>query len=149
MRGINKVILIGHLGKDPEVRYLEGGSVVANIRMATSESYTNKSGERVDQTEWHSVVFWRKLAEIAEKYLRKGSLIYVEGKLQTRSWEDKEGNKRYTTEIVGDSMTMLDKKGDVSDSNIPMATENEPNEPVKKESTDEVADSKPTDDLPF
>src|SRR3990172_7277245 len=99
MRGINKVILVGHVGKDPEVKYLEGGLVVANLRMATSESYTNKNGERIDQTEWHSVVLWRKLAEIAEKFVKKGSLIYIEGKLQTRSWEDKDGNKRYTTEI--------------------------------------------------
>ena len=110
MAGVNKAILIGNLGKDPEVRYLEGGTAVAKITLATTESYKDKTGKRVDQTEWHNIVLWRGLAEIAEKYLKKGMQIYIEGRIKTRSWDDKEGNKRYTTEIVGDNMTILGKK---------------------------------------
>lgn len=112
MAGVNKVILVGNLGKDPEVRHLESGAVVANFPLATSETYKDrKTGERITQTEWHNVVIWRGLAEVAEKYLKKGSSVYVEGKLRTRSWDDKEGNKRYTTEIVADNMTMLGGRG--------------------------------------
>ncbi len=108
MAGVNKVILVGRLGKDPEVRHLESGAAVANFTMATTESYRDRnSGERKDITDWHNIVLWRGLAEVAEKYLKKGNLIYVEGKLKTRSWEDKDGNTRYTTEVVGDNMTML------------------------------------------
>tara|TARA_Y100001933_G_scaffold235679_2_gene257029 strand:- start:83 stop:520 length:438 start_codon:yes stop_codon:yes gene_type:complete len=110
MAGVNKVILVGNLGKDPEVKYLENGTAVANFTVATSESYKDKEGKRIDQTEWHNVVVWRKLAEIAETYLKKGSQIYLEGKLRTRSWEDQQGNKRYTTEVVADTFTMLGKK---------------------------------------
>lgn len=110
MAGVNKVILVGNLGKDPEIRHLENGTAVANFTIATSESYKDKSGARVDQTEWHNIVVWRKLAEIAESYLKKGSQIYLEGKLRTRSWEDQQGNKRYTTEVVADTFTMLGKK---------------------------------------
>ena len=110
MAGVNKVILVGNLGKDPEIRHLEGGAAVANFTLATSESYKDKSGARQESTEWHNVVVWRGLAEIAEKYLKKGMTIYVEGKLRTRSWDDKDGNKRYTTEIVGDTFTILSKK---------------------------------------
>ena len=110
MAGVNKVILVGNLGKDPEVRHLEGGAVVANFPLATTESYKDKTGQRNEQTEWHNVVVWRGLAEIAEKYLKKGMTIYIEGKLRTRSWDDKEGHKRYTTEIVGDTFTILSKK---------------------------------------
>ena len=106
MSGVNKVILVGHVGKDPEVRYLEGGVAVARLPLATSESYKNKDGQKVDQTEWHNLVFWRGLAEIVEKYVRKGKLIYVEGKIRTRSYGD-ENNKKYITEIIADSMTML------------------------------------------
>ncbi len=113
MSGVNRVILIGNLGKDPEVRYLEGGTAVANFTLATSETYKDRnSGERKTQTEWHNIVLWRGLAEIAEKYLKKGNQVFIEGKLRTRSWEDKEGNTRYTTEIVGDNMTMLGKRDD-------------------------------------
>jgi single-strand DNA-binding protein len=105
---VNKVILIGNLGKDPEVRYLESGVPIANFPLATSESYTDKnSGERRNQTEWHNIVLWRGLAEVAEKYLRKGQKVYIEGKLRTRSWNDKDGATRYTTEIVAENMTML------------------------------------------
>ena len=106
--GVNKVILIGNLGRDPEVRYLEGGVAVANFPIATSETYRDRnSGERITQTEWHSIVLWRGLAEVAEKYLRKGNQVYIEGKLRTRSWDDQNGNTRYTTEVVADNMTML------------------------------------------
>lgn len=110
MAGVNKVILVGNLGKDPEVRHLEGGSVVANFSLATTDSYKDKNGNRQEQTEWHTIVVWRGLAEVAEKYLKKGMTIYVEGKLRTRSWDDKEGHKRYATEIVADTFTILSKK---------------------------------------
>lgn len=116
MSGVNKVILIGHLGKDPEVRHLEGNTSVATFTLATTESYTNKEGKRVDQTEWHNIVVWRGLADIAEKYLSKGKQVYVEGKIRTRSYDDKEGIKRYVTEIVADSFTILGKKEDGSGS---------------------------------
>lgn len=107
MSGVNKVILVGRLGKDPEVRNLENGAVVANFTMATSETYKDRTtGERKEITDWHNVVLWRGLAEVAAKYLHKGDLVYIEGKLRTRSWE-KEGVTRYTTEIIGDNMTML------------------------------------------
>ena len=109
MSGINKVILIGNLGKDPEVRYLDSGVAVANLSLATSENYKNKDGERITQTEWHDVVLWRGLAEVAEKYLKKGSSIYVEGKLRTNKWVDKDENTRYKTEILADKLTMLGK----------------------------------------
>ena len=109
MSGINKVILIGNLGKDPEVRYLDSGVAVANLSLATSENYKNKDGERVTQTEWHDVVLWRGLAEVAEKYLKKGSSIYVEGKLRTNKWVDKDENTRYKTEILADKLNMLGK----------------------------------------
>ncbi|MGZ4055396.1 MAG: single-stranded DNA-binding protein [Bacteroidia bacterium] len=116
MAGVNKVILVGNLGKDPEIRHLEGGAAVANFTLATSDSYKDKSGVRQEQTEWHNIVVWRGLAEVAEKYLKKGMTIYIEGKLRTRSWDDKEGHKRYTTEIVGDTFTILSKKENSSSS---------------------------------
>ena len=115
MAGVNKVILVGNVGKDPEVRHLEGGATVANFTLATSESYKDKSGNRVDQTERHNIVMWRGLAEVAEKYVKKGSQVFIEGKLRTRSWDDKDGNKRYTTEILADNMTLLGRKEDRSD----------------------------------
>lgn len=107
MAGVNKVILVGNLGKDPEVKYLDNGVAVANFSLATTENYKNKEGERVSQTEWHNIVLWRGLAEVAEKYLKKGASVYIEGKVRTRKWEDKEGVTRYSTEILGDNMTML------------------------------------------
>src|SRR6187431_2012325 len=110
MSGVNKVILIGRLGKDPEVRNLDNGAVVANFSIATSESYKDRTtGEKKEITEWHNIVLWRGLAEIAQKYLRKGDMVYIEGKLRTRSWE-KDGVTRYTTEIVADNMNMLSPK---------------------------------------
>lgn len=112
MAGVNKVILIGNLGKDPEVRYLEGGIAVANFPIATTETFRDKNGNKNEQTEWHQIVLWRRLAEVAEKYLRKGQMVYLEGKIRSRSWEDKDGNKRYTTEIFGDVLTILSRRED-------------------------------------
>ena len=104
---VNKVILVGRLGQDPEVRYTQGGTAVANLRIATDETWKDQSGERQQRTEWHTVVAWRRLAEICGQYLSKGRLVYIEGKLQTRSWQDREGNKRYSTEVQADNMVML------------------------------------------
>jgi single-strand DNA-binding protein len=143
MSGINKVILVGHLGKDPEVRHLEGGASVASFPLATSETYT-KNGERVEQTEWHNIVAWRGLADIAEKYLQKGKLVYIEGKLRTRSWDDKDGNKRYTTEIIADNLTMLGRKSDNSDGGNNGSYEKN-TKPAEMNSMNED----PGDDLPF
>lgn len=109
--GLNKVMLIGHLGSDPELRYTESNIPVANFNMATNESYKDQNGNLVERTEWHRIVAWRKLAELFGEYLKKGSKVYIEGKLQTRSWEDKEGNKRYTTEIVVNEFMFLDSRG--------------------------------------
>lgn len=140
MAGVNKVILVGNLGKDPEVRYLEGGTPVANFTLATSESYKDKNGNKIEQTEWHNIVVWRGLAEVAEKYLRKGSMVYVEGKLRTRSWDDKDGVKRYSTEIIADNMTMLGgKKEENTNSNNTTPT---PTTPI-------IPNVKDADDLPF
>lgn len=147
MSGVNKVILVGRLGKDPEVRHLENGATVANFSLATSETYKDRqTGERREQTEWHNVVLWRGLAEVVEKYVKKGDMIYVEGKLRTRSWE-KDGVTRYTTEVVGDNMTMLGGGGGSSSqaqggdySSQPAA---QPSTPVENTATDA------TDDLPF
>jgi single-strand DNA-binding protein len=111
-RGVNKVILVGNLGKDPETRYMPSGSAVTNLTLATSESWKDKqSGEAQERTEWHKIAMFGRLAEIAAEYLRKGSQIYIEGKLRTRKWQDKEGKDRYTTEIVADEMQMLGGKG--------------------------------------
>ncbi|MDB5123118.1 MAG: single-stranded DNA-binding protein [Mucilaginibacter sp.] len=111
MSGINKVILVGHLGKDPEIRYLEGGVSVASFPLATSEFF-NKDGRKVEQTEWHNIVMWRGLADVAAKFLQKGKLVYIEGKLRTRTFDDKEGNKRYTTEVIAENFTLLGRKTD-------------------------------------
>jgi single-strand DNA-binding protein len=111
-RGVNKVILIGNLGQDPEVRYMPNGGAVTNITVATSETWKDKNtGEMQEKTEWHRVVMFRRLAEIAGEYLKKGSKVYLEGKLQTRKWQDQQGQDRYTTEIVADEMQMLDSRG--------------------------------------
>lgn len=147
MAGVNKVILVGNLGRDPEVRHLENGASVANFSIATSESYKDKNGNRQEQTEWHNVVLWRGLAEIAEKYLRKGSQIYVEGKLRTRSWQDKDGNTRYTTEVVGDNMTMLGGRGNSSEGASPAAAKTNDNKSSNEGSANLNNDDE--DDLPF
>jgi single-strand DNA-binding protein len=111
-RGVNKVIIVGTLGKDPETRYMPSGSAVTNLRLATNEQWKDKqTGEQQERTEWHSIAMFGRLAEIAAEYLRKGSQVYIEGKLRTRKWQDKEGKDRYTTEIVADEMQMLGSKG--------------------------------------
>jgi single-strand DNA-binding protein len=107
---VNKVILVGRLGKDPETRYMTNGEAVTNVSLATSENYKDKSGEKQERTEWHNLVFYRRLAEIAGEYLKKGSMVYVEGRIQTRKWQDKEGKDRYTTEIIVNEMKMLGSK---------------------------------------
>ena len=135
MSGVNKVILIGNLGKDPEVKYLESGVAVANITLATTENYKNKEGEKVSQTVWHDIVLWRGLAEIAEKYLKKGSSVYIEGKIRNRKWEDKEGITRYKNEILADNMTMLGSR--------PSNEKSTENESQNQESPNGL------DDLPF
>jgi len=115
-RGVNKVILVGNLGRDPEVRYMPNGNAVANLTLATTESWKDKqSGDQQEKTEWHRVVMFRRLAEIAGEYLKKGSQIYIEGKLQTRKWQDNAGNDRYTTEIVANEMQMLGGRGGSAD----------------------------------
>lgn len=115
MASINKVILIGNLGREPEIRYGADGSAITNITVATSETWKDKNGEKQDRVEWHRVVFFNRLAEIAGEYLKKGSLVYVEGRLQTRKWQDKEGSERYTTEVVASEMKMLGGKGGSSE----------------------------------
>ena len=111
-RGVNKVILVGNLGKDPDVKYTASGAAITNITVATSESWNDKqTGEKQEKTEWHRVVFFRRLAEVAGEYLRKGSQVYIEGKLQTRKWQDQNGQDRYTTEIVASDMQMLGSRG--------------------------------------
>ncbi len=147
MSGVNKVILVGRLGRDPEVRHLENGATVANFSLATSETYKDRTtGERKEQTEWHNVVLWRGLAEVVEKYVKKGDMIYVEGKLRTRSWE-KDGVTRYTTEVVGDNMTMLGGGGGGGSSSAPAqnpgSTYQQPQETPSAPVDDAI------DDLPF
>jgi single-strand DNA-binding protein len=149
MRGVNRVMLIGNLGKDPEIQALEKNISVAKFPLATTETHKDKNGKLISQTEWHIIVLWRGLAELAQKYLHKGSLIYVEGRLRTRSWEDREGNKKFATEIVADNLIMLDKRSDSSNhfsSSVPHETDalegfNSPEEPP--------AEDEPTGTLPF
>ena len=139
MAGVNKVILVGRLGRDPEVRYTPSGAAVANFSVATSEEWKDKdTGEKQERTEWHRIVAWRRLGEICGEYLHKGSQVYIEGRLQTKSWEDRDGNKRYTTEVVAQNMQMLDAAGkgvraETPDESFPVE------EPV----------SIPDDDIPF
>ncbi len=143
---VNKVILIGNLGKDPEVRRLENGAVLASFSIATSESYVDKqSGDKKEITDWHDVVLWRGLAEVAEKYLVKGTKIYVEGKLKKRSWQDKEGVTRYSTEVVGDEMTILSKIENKENNTAPYREES------NKEVVQKIQDFSPEegDVLPF
>lgn len=148
MSGINKVILVGNLGKDPEVRHLEGNVSVAKFSLATTEYYKGKDGNRVESTEWHNIVMWRGLADSAEKILKKGSLVYIEGKIRTRNYDDKDGHKRYITEIVADTMTLLNRRSDGEGNHG-----GEHNKP--SEGSAHTADSAPPvtneagDDLPF
>ncbi len=143
---INKVILIGNVGKDPEIRHLDNNLSVARFSLATSESYKNKSGEKITNTEWHNIVVWRGLAEIAEKYVKKGSQICVEGKIRYRSWDDKDGNKRYTTEIDCENLQLLGRRPDDGGQgdNTSSRSQNVSNEPM-----DPITEMSPTDDLPF
>jgi single-strand DNA-binding protein len=141
----NKVILIGNVGKDPEVRHLETGIAVASFTLATTERYKNRNGELQDQTEWHNIVCWRNLAELSEKYIKKGAQIFVEGKIRTRSWADQTGAKRYTTEIVADNIRLLDRKGAVTGTPADMPVQAAPvSQPAF---TAPVEDA--SDDLPF
>jgi len=141
-RGINKVILVGTLGRDPEVRHMQNGSAVANLSLATSESWKDKNtGQKQERTDWHKIVIFGKLAEIAGQYLRKGSLVYIEGQLQTRKWTDQQGQDRYTTEVVvniGGVMQMLDKKGD-----------NQGQQSAQKSTDQAVYESEMDDGIPF
>jgi single-strand DNA-binding protein len=147
-RGINKVILVGNLGKDPEVRYMPNGQAVANITIATSETWKDKNtGEQQEKTEWHRVVFFRRLAEIVGEYLKKGSKIYVEGKLQTRKWQDNQGQDRYTTEIIANEMQMLDSRGTGGGNNN--FSNNEP-PPYEESNAPQMATAGDfDDDIPF
>ena len=145
MAGVNKVILVGNLGRDPEVRHLENGRAVANFSLATSETYKNREGERVTQTEWHNVVLWTPLAEIAEKYLSKGGQVYIEGKLTSRSYEDKDGVTKYRTEVVGREMTLLGAKPSGNEQAQPGQTMNSSTGTVDEPATSENE----IDDLPF
>jgi len=151
---INKVILVGRVGKDPEVRHLDNNSVVASFTLATNESYKNKSGEKVTNTEWHNIVVWRSLAEIAGRYVKKGTMLYVEGKIRTRAWNDKDGNKRYTTEIEADNFQMLSSRGEDSNSgggSMGAVAQNN-NAPAGNDftpDTDFAPGAEATDDLPF
>lgn len=149
MSGVNKAILIGRLGKDPEVRNLENGVSVANFSIATTEVYRDKTtNEKKEITEWHNIVLWRGLADIAAKYLHKGDMVYIEGKLRTRSWE-KDNVTRYTTEIVGDNMTMLTPKGSGSGSSSAPNQEYS-NAPKPQQESKGAPEAPPaTDDLPF
>ena len=144
---VNKVILIGNLGKDPEIRHLENGATVANFSIATSENYKDrKTGEKVSQTEWHNIVAWRGLAEIAEKFIKKGDKIYIEGKLKTRTWQDKEGNNRYSTEVITDNLTMLGSSGEVK---LNSQVVNPPEKESKTVPEKEFSSPDENDDLPF
>lgn len=137
MSGVNKAILLGNLGKDPEIRKLDDGRAVANFSIATSETYKNKSGEKVTNTEWHNVVLWTPLAEIAQSYLKKGSQVYIEGKISNRSYEDKEGVKKYISEVVGRDIRLLGR--------APESSGNEPSSSSSQETKESVQE----DDLPF
>jgi single-strand DNA-binding protein len=146
---VNKAILVGFVGLDPEVRYLDSGTPVANIRLATSENYTNRAGEKVTQTEWHNVVAWRGLAEVIEKYVKKGTQLYVEGRIRTRSWDDRDGNKRYTTEIVADNMQLLGKRSDGGSDSPAVQDTGADNSSVSGPSEKPAPDNDAADDLPF
>jgi single-strand DNA-binding protein len=139
MRGVNKVMLIGNLGKDPEFITLEGNIPVVKFPLATTETFKDRSGKSQSQTEWHTIVLWRGLAELAQKYLHKGSLIYLEGRLRTRGWEDKEGHKKFATEVVGDSLIMLDKRQENSQNG----------EGIEGFNTSDITSLDPEGNLPF
>jgi len=151
MASVNKVILVGNLGADPELRYTNTGTAVANLRIATNEQWTDKNGERQSRTEWHNIVAWGKLGEICGKYLRKGRSIYVEGRLQTRTWEDQSGQKRYTTEVVAQVMQMLGGRPGEGGGEATEPDTNWESRPHQAQGEGEVAvnTSATDDDLPF
>jgi single-strand DNA-binding protein len=151
MASVNKVILVGNLGKDPETRYMPNGDAVTNVVIATSESWKDKnSGEKKEATEWHRVVFFRKLAEIASQYLRKGSQVYIEGALKTRKWQNKDGQDQYTTEIVADEMRMLGSKGDRPSNDGGQGPHGDSSEqPAQQNATTKSAEFDNDDDIPF
>src|SRR4051812_26665174 len=150
MRGVNRVILIGNLGREPDVQHLEGNIAVAKFPLATTETYKDKSGALVSQTEWHTVVLWRGLAELAQKYLHKGSLVYIEGRIRTRNWEDKDKNRRFSTEILGDNLVMLDKRKEQNDGQVPdTAIQEAGGFPDVNFDHGTVAGNVSKDDLPF
>lgn len=143
---VNKVILIGNLGKDPEIRHFENGGVLASFSIATSESYTDRqTGEKKENTDWHDIVLWRGLAEVAEKYLHKGTKIYVEGKLKKRSYQDREGNTRYVTEVVGEEMTILSRPDNDTKPTHPYPKDNTSTPPSQASGFS----AKPEDETPF
>jgi single-strand DNA-binding protein len=147
---VNKVILVGNVGKDPEVKHLESNVSVANFPLATSETYTNKNGEKVTTTEWHNIVCWRNQATLAENYIRKGSQIYIDGKIRTRSYDAQDGTKRYITEIYAESIQLLGKKGDGSPGDTNRTSEQtHVNEPSNGPSSYQNSGDKESDDLPF
>jgi single-strand DNA-binding protein len=144
-RGINKVILVGNLGADPETRYMPSGSAVTNLSIATSETWKDKqTGEQKERTEWHKVAMFNRLAEIAAEYLRKGSQVYIEGKLRTRKWQDRDGNDRWTTEIIADEMQMLGGRGGGGGGSMPMNQDSGPSSPPPQAGPDDF-----DDDIPF
>lgn len=149
MAGVNKVILVGNLGADPEIRVLSSGTKTARLRIATSETYTNKNGERVTNTEWHTVNVWRGQADVAEKYLSKGKQIYVEGKLRTRSYDDKDGVTRYVTEIEADSFTMLGGGKSDGESAPPSAEPGRAKAQPARDLAPDAEGDESFDDLPF
>lgn len=152
---VNKVILVGNVGKDPETRHFEGGNAVSKFTLATSEVYKNKEGEKVTTTEWHNIVLWKGLAEIAEKYVKKGSQLYIEGRIKTRSYTDQDNHTRYITEIFGDTMQMLGKKAEVGsqDSGYKPQAPAADSSPASSNAQDVMEDYSKTqsgeDDLPF
>ena len=157
---VNKVILVGRLGKDPETRYMPNGEAVTNCTLATSENWKDKAGEKQEKTEWHNLTFYRRLAEIAGEYLKKGSQVYIEGRIRTRKWQDKDGQDRYTTEIIADSMQMLGGRAGAGDASgrveAPMDARGEPRTEPRAEPRAAAASKKPAgkfddmeDDIPF
>lgn len=151
-RGVNKVILIGRLGQDPELRYTGNGTAVCNLSLATDSSYTDADGNQVENTEWHRVVAWSRLAEICNEYLGKGRQVYVEGRLQTRQWEDRDGNTRYTTEIVARNVQFLDSRGGAQGPAPRGQQQQYQNQNAQKQAANEPDDDfefEPDDELPF
>lgn len=146
MRGVNRVMLIGNLGKDPDVQTLEGNIPVAKFPLATTETFKDRGGKLVSQTEWHTVVLWRGLAELAQKYLHKGSLVYIEGRLRTRNWDDKEGHRKFATEVVGDNLIMLDKR---TDGGTNMQTDSGHGENLGSQEVPPPSETEPPQNLPY